>query len=527
MVAEDFAHADVTSSAKERSVTMVKKNILSNGVDDVSKKIYIAIREKLVQLQDDVKVFKLPLVYLMDSILKNVGGKYKMLMEADAHVWVRKVFESESFTESEGAKLRRVHSTWVDMALFSPEKLQQIGRCFEEADAKAKRLEKEAELRSKVAERQKIAAVADKVRSEAIKHQMEKLLDDMRQGIPDAEMLTLDALSKMNPGLYETIRSTATDMIASGKTNDNHLFKQNKTQDPFYLFENPPNEVDRLQSWEKVDFNTTNDIQKCIDTLGRHVRLGMENLSSHGSEIDESTLKLFVSSSAAAHFMTSLATSYADIITTIDQPNIRGAHQLLRQQSQSLGNVDTTLFTTEGIKKKNRWIIESLYEGLPFVCQKDGRRFATQIQLSRHLDFTFQQTQEDKTSIISKERKWYDAIESWIDSNRVDNVLDGKDSNEKNSKTMTQDFDSTLESNKLNMPSVLADEYRSKCVICGKNFDIYFDDDKSDFMYRNAREIEVLLDDAAAADSEMVLVHSSCHKRLGCPESLNSDQILD
>lgn len=82
------------------------------------------------------------------------------------------------------------------------------------------------------------------------------------------------------------------------------------------------------------------------------------------------------------------------------------------------------------------------------------------------------------------------------------------------------------EGNVSDLPKVLADENRPKCVICGNVFDMYYDDEDGEFMYRNAMEIDVELDDAAVDETENVLVHFTCHKRLGAPAILSSDQLL-
>ena len=42
----------------------------------------------------------------------------------------------------------------------------------------------------------------------------------------------------------------------------------------------------------------------------------------------------------------------------------------------------------------------------------------------------------------------------------------------------------------------------------------------------NCREIEVLNDEAAANDSEDMLVHVTCWRNLGLPEHLTADQII-
>jgi len=73
---------------------------------------------------------------------------------------------------------------------------------------------------------------------------------------------------------------------------------------------------------------------------------------------------------------------------------------------------------------------------------------------------------------------------------------------------------------------VPADESRDRCVICGINFKMFFDNDDGIYMYSNCREIEVLNDEAAAREKDDLLVHVTCWRALGAPATLTADQTL-
>jgi pre-mRNA cleavage complex 2 protein Pcf11 len=86
---------------------------------------------------------------------------------------------------------------------------------------------------------------------------------------------------------------------------------------------------------------------------------------------------------------------------------------------------------------------------------------------------------------------------------------------------------STLEEDK--DPStftVPADESRDRCVVCGINFKMFFDNDDGIYKYSNAKEIEVLNDEAALKESEEMLVHVTCWRALGSPQVLTPDLAL-
>lgn len=71
-----------------------------------------------------------------------------------------------------------------------------------------------------------------------------------------------------------------------------------------------------------------------------------------------------------------------------------------------------------------------------------------------------------------------------------------------------------------------ADEARDRCVICGINFKMVFDNDNGIYVYTNCREINVLNDDAAENEFESMLVHVTCWRGLGSPDVLTADETL-
>ena len=74
--------------------------------------------------------------------------------------------------------------------------------------------------------------------------------------------------------------------------------------------------------------------------------------------------------------------------------------------------------------------------------------------------------------------------------------------------------------------TVPADESRDRCVICGINFKMFFDNDDGIYKYSNCREIQVLNDEASKEESEELLVHVTCWRGLGSPSVLTMDQAL-
>lgn len=89
--------------------------------------LYDCIRKPLVSPRVS-RDRKLPLVYVLDSILKNVKGEFIPLVEQDAKTWMPVVYQV--LPEDQRAKLKRVWNMWRDVNLFSLEHWKQMGECF-------------------------------------------------------------------------------------------------------------------------------------------------------------------------------------------------------------------------------------------------------------------------------------------------------------------------------------------------------------------------------------------------------------
>jgi len=123
----------------------------------------------------------------------------------------------------------------------------------------------------------------------------------------------------------------------------------------------------------------------------------------------------------------------------------------------------------------------------------------------------------------TEERGWYEDSSVWTGEASAAEVAatTGVESTEVTADASTSEADKDPAS--FTMP---ADESRDRCVICGINFKMFFDNENGIYMYNNCREIEVLNDDAAEKESESMLVHVTCWRGLGSPDVLTSDQAL-
>mmetsp|Transcript_16844 Transcript_16844/g.31900 ORF Transcript_16844/g.31900 Transcript_16844/m.31900 type:complete len:339 (+) Transcript_16844:2-1018(+) len=294
----------------------------------------------------------------------------------------------------------------------------------------------------------------------------------------------------------------------------------------------------RSAEWDKLNLDCIRVTNESIKKLFQNVRTATnpdyaltQSTIYHAQGVD--VMKLLGSASAAASTLTQmlerhkLQTKNKGFVSFTAGPlhkNLPAAHpSFYRNTIVSAKAIDKSKFTTEGLKEKNDAVIARLYDGgLPFVCSADGRRFAKQIEHSRHLDELFRRTQLEKTMDRTDERQWYPSGSVWCgqslrmdDGNNV--VSSAVGANEINESDVDIDPSTCL---------VSADESRDKCAICGINFNMQFDQDEGEWKYNNCKEIEVLNDDVAEKESESMLVHVTCLRGLGSPEVLTIDQVL-
>lgn len=95
---------------------------------DSAQKVYDCIRGQLLAANGD---HKLPIMYVIDSILKNAKGCYIQFFEDDASSWMASVYKSLP-DDATRAKLKKVYKTWNDFSLFPLDKWKAMGECFQD-----------------------------------------------------------------------------------------------------------------------------------------------------------------------------------------------------------------------------------------------------------------------------------------------------------------------------------------------------------------------------------------------------------
>ena len=136
-------------------------------------------------------------------------------------------------------------------------------------------------------------------------------------------------------------------------------------------------------------------------------------------------------------------------------------------------------------------------------------------------------SQVEKTMEKTEERRWYICEDDWTGKDKktaaAANGEGPEGASEADAAAAAGGVDDTADPNSF---TVLADESRDRCLICGINFGMFFDQDEGEWMYKNCKEVVVENDETAIEATEDVFVHVTCLRGLGSPAFLTMDQVL-
>jgi len=513
----------------------VKINSLSMVAEDYADSsrnaaaIYGIIREPLIST-DVHSDRKLPLVYLVDSILYNVKGQFIPLVEKDAVNWLPMVYHV--LPQDNRAKLEKIWNLWNSRKIFAQDRLEDMGSCFSSSGAAANSNLEKAGL--SIGKDGRLSLVP------AFRDAMQKILDEMQQDEDEMEKVSLERLAAINVNLLLQIKDMAETSLRNGLGNNQNpsgggdagastLSASKATDDrlSFLVESRSPEILERSKQWEKLDL--------AKNTKGAHdVIASLHRLVRESTNIDKRYTQMeAIEMTGALAAVSVVATILTNTLQTIkDESENKKAKSKMSSSGYSGLNgmsgtlapsyfkIDRSLFTNDGIKKLNEAIIGLLYEvGLPFISN-DGRRFASQQEVTKHMDALFRKKQLEKSITATQERGWYDNDSLWSTGGKSQETSTAPDDEDG---TGPNAVDDDASPDTFTMP---ADESRDRCIICGINFKMFFDNDDGIYKYSNCREIEILNDEAAAKGIEEMLVHVTCWRNLGSPNIVTADQTL-
>ena len=459
---------------------------------------------------------KIPLLMAIDSVLKNCKGYYTAMIEEDAKHWVPLLYDRLPSGKPRET-LERVWKIWRDAGIFPESSWKQIGSCFLTNSGLAKF---QAETTG--------GNPGSVFATGTLKRQMQQLLDEVQSEVTnELDKVSLERLAEINPALLQSIRQQAEAMLSSGHSvmtgvvGATSLVIDDET--PSFFTETRSHfTVHRtrewMDEWEKPSLKNMN-AKELVQSL-KDMVVNIPASTSLYSQ--QEAIQMTASLAAAA----ATATFLESALKSLDEQEAQSAKEstiTTATVSSIYGGIDPKLFSNEGVKRKDLSIIAGLYEvGLPFKSSVDGRRFKTQSELSKHLDYLFKKNQLEKSIERTDERGWFQADAIWTGEISEADVA-------------TSSAAGTINATNSATPEVLdpesftfpADETQDRCAICDLNFKMFFDNDDGIYKYKNCKEMIVMMDDTAMNDTEQMLVHVTCWRALGSPDVLDMDQVLE
>jgi pre-mRNA cleavage complex 2 protein Pcf11 len=368
---------------------------------------------------------------------------------------------------------------------------------------------------------------------------MEDILDQLQSDMEnELDKVSLERLADLNPELLVNIKQTAEENL---RTATNPEAGGGGASDPsqsealpLYFVETRPSEaIERSKAWMEAA-TTAGQADAVIGRLRELVEqertTGFDGARLYTQRQAVEMTQILAGALAAA----TVLQSATDRMKQEEKESAGGNFSLSGllpargHGARATGrySVDKLSFTNRGVTVRDDAVIGMLYEvGLPFLSSVDGRRFASQGELSAHLDALFRRNQLEKAIARTEERGWFVSDAVWALLKKEEDLSAsvslglGSDAQAATGDALGDRYDPQT-------TSVPADETRDRCVVCGINFKMVFDNDDGIYKYINCREIEMLNDDAADMESDEVLVHVTCWRGLGSPPAMTADQAL-
>jgi pre-mRNA cleavage complex 2 protein Pcf11 len=227
---------------------------------------------------------------------------------------------------------------------------------------------------------------------------MQTILDDLQSDVQDElEKVSLERLASIDPDLLVKIKSTAEDALRNGGASNSGVpanAAPEQDEIPSFLVDTrSATAIKYTKTWENLKIDPLKESHDIIAGL-RHVVI---EVSKSDSTYTQKEAIGMTNALGAAGAMAGVLTTTLERIRDVEKKaksiaSSDGATKISSSGAVARGffAIDKSLFTSDGIKTKNMAVVGMLYEiGLPFTSTGDGRRFATQWELSNHLDALF------------------------------------------------------------------------------------------------------------------------------------------
>lgn len=145
----------------------------------------------------------------------------------------------------------------------------------------------------------------------------------------------------------------------------------------------------------------------------------------------------------------------------------------------------------ETLKHRQKVLYQMLYTGMQ--CSSCGMRFPPEQSMyySQHLDWHFRQNRRGKKNArVASSRKWYYSIADWKNYEEIEDLEEREKNYFDQQQAQAAEGDKNETGKKeedIEVPNVTADpELQDICEMCGDKFDIFFNEEKEEWQFKNA-----------------------------------------
>mmetsp|Transcript_16234 Transcript_16234/g.32379 ORF Transcript_16234/g.32379 Transcript_16234/m.32379 type:complete len:527 (-) Transcript_16234:148-1728(-) len=452
---------------------------------------------------------RIPVFYVLDSILKFGDPRGVYAQGAEPHI--QKAF-CESFAQvgqKDKTRLYRLLQSWeknpggVILPRHTPQ-LRAYLNPWLEGEVQRQQTQ-QAPLEAKRARVDDGTGRPSSVNERALVDEMRRLLDELQHGLPGQPM-TLEELWQTNADQARQVRSQAHANLATGTNGHNGGGSGGGATST------------GVSEEEKAEESLAAEVRSVLSVLSTHAAAANieKGPSAGGVEAGELSGKAAACAAASAVLLAALHESRAAALT-------RAGLDRKPPLGHGLGSRSSAAAAARQLS------------ALPCVCAQDALRFQTPRQVAVHLEVVDGRARAAAAGGLS--RAWAQTQGAWIAERLGDDAEGGSGEAREGGPSsgtlsgFTVGVGSGASSGgSSSAPAaataaqaipVKSDEMGGaglSCRLCGEKFETYFDDDREQWMYRDARELEVVDDQGTAAmtatgpseGGEVATVHSRC-----------------
>mmetsp|Transcript_22897 Transcript_22897/g.23123 ORF Transcript_22897/g.23123 Transcript_22897/m.23123 type:complete len:804 (+) Transcript_22897:150-2561(+) len=521
------------------------KNIIFEltKIADINQKLANHIADILISRIIDPltsKALKVPLFYLVDSVLKNVGGPYIPLFSSHIVEVFRRVFDE--LNEQDQARLDYMLSTWEERRVLQRELLVSmrnhigtrivciplpvpiphyrgqdtgVGRHSSVLSMPLgledrRRGRDESGWRGEYEERRPGGLVGGRVFKQQVRREMTALLEKMYDDMRVVDRLPLEDLQRMNPTLYTQLWQTAEGTVHDRQERELVRAGGRSAERGSRGFLEPEAKKPRLDRGRERDRSRVKafvgEVPVTVDLtrankLIRRLRqtMRMKKTDSDGVGCVDAVTARLSSLLVHVHIPPPLPSILSGATLSVAGADDDDISQVQPSKPPEPVKRVSPPFRADELGKNPAAAIRAMYADRRYVSRQDGLRFLTQQELGAHLDTLFVRNRGKQRKDEHRDcRSWYCTIPQWVSDFSALTQFNSKSVSDTGALTGGGGGEGEGEDSDEEMV-VPADEQFPRCPVSNEAFLQEWDGEEGDYVYRNAVKILVTM----SADPDM------------------------